>query len=280
MEQVEHITFGNKSMQAARDIGFGRIVQRHSSGKIEEFGGLSFDNMQTAWSPEANVTVSLINPSPINGICNKLAIAAGFTTGLAASRNTVDPATGLAWNLSGYAAIGLFVKSSVAVAAGALQIGVSETADMGGSPVWMDLPALEANVWKYCSVEFTGIGTARDAIVSVGLNVVTDSGAQDVYIDDIGVGALFRGIAGMSAMEEIVLRSGTADTYTEDTSALVITAGMANAELAAGITCVAEQRLYPIPGGKLTTTEVTMPGRPIYATEDQATAAGRVGVIF
>jgi hypothetical protein len=280
MEQVEHITFGNKSAQAARDIAFGRIVQRHSAGKIEEFGGLTLDNMQTAWTPEANVTVTLINPSPIDGICNKIALAGAFTTGLAASRNTVDPATGLAWNLSGYAAVGFFIKSSIAQAAGDLQIGVSETADMGGSPVYQDVPALVANVWKYCSVNFSGIGTARDAIVSVGLNVVTDNGACDIYIDTIGVGALFNGIAGMSAMEEIVLRSGTAETYTEDSAVLVITAGQANATLAAGITCVAEQRLFPIPGGKLTTTEVTMPGRAIYAVADQATAGGRAEVIF
>ena len=144
----------------------------------------------------------------------------------------------------------------------------------------MNLPALVANVWTYCSVNFSGFGTARDAIVSVGLNVVTDNNACDVYIDDIGVGALFRGIAGMSAMEEIVLRSGTAETYTANTSALVITAGQAIATLAAGITCVSEQKLFPIPGGKLTTTEVTMPGRPIYAVADQATPAGRIEVIF
>lgn len=274
MDQVEHITFGNKSMQAARDIGFGRIVQRHSAGKLEEFGGLTIDDMQTAWTPEANVTVTLINPSPIDGICNKLAIAGAFGTGLAASRNLT------LIDLSGYAAIGLFIKSSIAQAAGDLQIGVSETADMLGSPVYQDIPALEANKWTYVSVDFTGIGTARDAIVSVGLNVVVDNGACDIYIDTIGVGALFRGIAGMSAMEEIVERCATADIYPADRAVLVVTAGQANATLAAGITAVAEQRLYPIPGGKLTTTEVSMPGRAIYATEDQATAAGRIEVIF
>jgi len=274
MEQVEHITFGNKSVQAALDIGFGRIVQRHSAGKIEEFGGLIIDDMQTPWTPEAAVTVALVDPSPINGICNAITITGGFITGLAASRNLAEI------DLSGYAAIGLFIKSDIAQVAGDLQIGVSETADMLGSPVYQDIPALVPGVWKYVSVDFTGIGTARDAIVSIGLNVVTDNGACVVSIDDIGVGALFNGIAGMSAMEEIVERCGTADTYPEGRAVPVIVAGMANATLAAGITCVSEQRLYPITGGKLTTTEVTMAGRPIYATEDQATAAGRVGVLL
>lgn len=274
MEQVEHITFGNKSVQAALDIGFGRIVVRHSAALIEEFGGLTIDSMQTAWSAEANVTATLEDPSPINGICNKLAIAAGFATGLAASRNLTEI------SLADYPAIGVFVMSSIAQAAGDLQIGVSETIDMGGSPVYMDLPAMLAGQWYYFSVAFSGSGLDRDAILSVGLNVVTDNGACDVYIDDIGVGALFRGIAGLSDMEEIVERDQTADTWPADRDVLVLTAGMMVAELAAGITCVSEQQLYPIPGGKLTTTEVIMPGRPLYAYEDQATAAGRIGVIL
>ena len=274
MEQVEHITFGNLSEVAARDVGFGRIVQRHSAGKCEEFGGLSFDDMETPWSPEANVTVALEDPSPIDGVCNKITIAGGFTTGLAASHNLTEI------DLSGYASIGAYVKSTIAQAAGDLQIGVSETADMGGTPVYMDLPALEAGKWYYVSLDFGGVGTDRDAVLSIGLNVVTDNGACDIYMDKVGVGAHFYGIKGMSAMEEIVDRCATPETYTEGSAVLIVAAGMCNGTLTDGSTVVSEQKLYPVPGGKLTSTEVIMPGRAITATEDQSTRGGRVGVIF
>lgn len=274
MDPVEVRTFGSKSLIAAKNVDYGRAVERYAAGQGVVFG----DNQvitdgETAWAPEANVTQATV--AGVKGNCQKLTVAGAFTTGLIA---TLDFAV---IDLSAKEAIGFFIKSTGAQVAGALQIGVDETAALGGSPVYQDVPALVADQWYYFSLPFTGAVSARNAVVSVGLNAVSDPAAVDIFIDEVGAGATFRGIGGFSGFDEIVPRdSALLDKFEAGIPFMTIVAGQINAFLEAGITCVAEQQLYPVPGGKLTTTPIVMDGRPIYAYEDQATAGGRVGVIF
>jgi len=254
---------------ADADVPFDRAVERAGpNGEAVVFGGKQLiDGCEAAWSPQTNVTATV--EAGILNDCNKLAIASAFTTGLVATKDITS------LDLSGYGYIKFLIKASIAVAAGVLQIGFSETVGMGGSPIYMDIPALEAGKWYYFSIAFGGTGTQRDAVVSIGLNAVSDPGTVDVYIDEVRAGAETYGIAGF-CKDDIAKENDKAEQY-EDMTILL---GHVNAELLAGQTCASEQPLYPVPGdGRLTATEIEMAGASVRASEDQATAGGRVGVI-
>lgn len=81
--------------------------------------------------------------------------------------------------------INVYVKSSVNLSDGDWQLGVSETASMGGSPVWVNVPALTANTWTRISVPISISGL--DSTISIGANQVVDKGAMVFYIDDFQI---------------------------------------------------------------------------------------------
>jgi len=134
---------------------------------------------ETAWTASADVTCTADSSIRKQGsYCAKNAVAAAFTTGKAASK-----ATGLL-DLSAYQQISFWIRASVAVPAGALQLKLcSDTA--GDTPVnTFTLPALPGpNYWQPLTLDN---GSALgNAIQSVALYVVTDFGAVDLYLDNI-----------------------------------------------------------------------------------------------
>lgn len=144
------------------------------------------DDSPVGWVGKTNVTAALSTTSPKEGTgFVTLTIGANFTTGLAAYFNDT------AWDdgtqdWTGYDYFGMWVKSTVAQAAGDLQFVISENADAGGAGnVEIDLPALTANQWKYCVIAAPAGISAMNAVTSIGIKVVTDNGACVVSIDDI-----------------------------------------------------------------------------------------------
>ena len=108
-----------------------------------------------------------------------LAILVAFTTGLAAyedQSSTVD--------LSSTDSVKLWVKSSVATSSGVIELILDDTAACGSSLENIDLPVLVANTWKLVTLAITD-NSDMAAIKCVGLNVVTDNGAQTVNLDEI-----------------------------------------------------------------------------------------------
>ena len=87
-----------------------------------------------------------------------------------------------------------WAKSSVGInTAGDLQVGVSETEHLGGTPVYTNVPVLTANTWKYCFTTITTTGL--DAVISVGAKLTAnDPGAFNLYLDDIRAAKLIAGI--------------------------------------------------------------------------------------
>ena len=267
MDPVNVHATNKLSYAAQADIPFSRVTERHSDRKCVVFGGeIDLADGLVAWSPESNVTVALV--AGIGGAnCNEITIASGHTTGVAASLNITSV------DLSGEAVINLLVQSSRALAAGDYQIGVSETADLGGSPVLMDLPAMVAGQWYYLSIPYTGIGTARDAVVSVGLNVAVDKAASVVLIQHVRAGAQFYDTLGL-ANDNVAKENDKAEQYEEVN---ILYAGLMRGDLASGVTCVGSQPLFPVPGtGELVTTDIEMVGRQYRAAYDQSTSGGRV----
>jgi len=97
-------------------------------------------------------------------------------------------------DITSYTTLMYWAKCSVAITtAGDLQVGVSETADLGGSPVYSDIPILAANTWKYCASTITTTGL--NAVISVGAKLAAnDPGAFDLYLDDIRAAKTVAGI--------------------------------------------------------------------------------------
>lgn len=266
--QIER-TFG-ASRIAAGDVNFGRAAERAGDNEVIEFGkGTIVAQGDVAWTPEANVTIALVTGLLGANSAVQCTIAGGFTTDLAASLSFA------AKDLSEKTALSFYIKSDISVAAGAIRLGISETTAGGGSPVYVDVPALTAGQWRYCSVALAGAGSTRNAILSVLLNVVTDSGAQVVTIENVTAGELFYGLDGIAQNDH-----AHDDDMVTDGEDVEILSGRLLGQLHTAITCVAGQPLYPLPGGVFGTTYVNYPGRQVYAFADQATAAGAVEVII
>ena len=137
----------------------------------------------SAWdeaAAPANVTRSVSTEDYKNGGSNRFVVAAAFGTGLLSSKaiSSLD--------LSGYDYVEFWIKSTVATAAGDLQVLLDDTALAVSAIETLNVPALVANTWTYCRV---ALATPRldTAIISVGLNYTVDIGACTIWLNDVKV---------------------------------------------------------------------------------------------
>ncbi len=139
----------------------------------------NIDLCESAWTASANVTATAAagGKEGTNYVSN--AIAAGFTTGLAAYK-----ALGGATDFSGYQQISLWIRVNLAVAANMLQIKLCSDA-AGATPVdTINIPALNGtNQWTAITVD-TG-GALGASIQSVALYAASDPGTVTVLLDNI-----------------------------------------------------------------------------------------------
>ena len=136
----------------------------------------------TDWDQQANVTATQDTTVRKVGVDSvKLAIAAGFTTGLLAS----DEIT--AADISGYDAVGFWIRSSVALQPSDLSFLLDNTASCASPIETLPIPiALAADKWRWVELQFA-TPSLLTAIVSMGLRSDRDFGAASVYIDGIRV---------------------------------------------------------------------------------------------
>lgn len=258
-------TVGDKKASAA--IAFGDALERSGAKTVRPYMSKLISDCETQWAAEANVTPTVeATIKKVGSGSAKLAIAAGFTTGLAAH---IDFA---ALDLSTYTRIGFWIRSSVAQAAGALTVGLGETASGASLTCTWNVPALVAGIWKYVELEFVGATSTRDVLISLALTVVTDNGACDIYIDDVRAGTNFVGVADDDLK---------GDSYVQYDPVAIIDEGKVNVTLVG--TCTTGQNLIPVGNGKwavdggdaleIGIDSVRAKGRAI---EDQATAGGQV----
>ena len=133
---------------------------------------------ESNWTASANVTSALDAVDFLRDANSvKLTIDAAFTTGLAAffDFGAVDTTT--------YSHVHFWIKSDIATVAGDLEIQIDDTAGCVSPLVSLALPALVAGDWTEVEIAL-GAG-ANAAVVSVGINVVVDNGAQVLNIDDV-----------------------------------------------------------------------------------------------
>ncbi len=86
---------------------------------------------------------------------------------------------------SSYTTIGLWIRSSVATAAGNLKFEYASSPDLTSPIASVNIGALSANVWSYQKLTLAG---TRTNINSYGIHYSTDIGAATVYLDDILLG--------------------------------------------------------------------------------------------
>ena len=109
----------------------------------------------------------------------KMVVAAGASAGLVLASKAIS-----SLNLSKYDYAEFWIESTVATAAGDLQLLLDDTA-LCVSPVeTLSVPALVANTPTYCRVALAN--PALDtAIISVGLKYTVDIGACTVWVNDV-----------------------------------------------------------------------------------------------
>lgn len=139
----------------------------------------TLDNCDVAWTANANVTQAQETSLMKEGVAaQKFTIAAAFTTGIAAYHaiSSVD--------LHLYKKIYKWIKSDIATNAGDLQLVLDDTAGCVSPVKTFDVPALAAGVMTLCEWD-CGDMASTGAIISVGLKVAVDKGAQVVTIDHV-----------------------------------------------------------------------------------------------
>lgn len=133
-------------------------------------------------SVDADVTVSLITDSKVGTNANRLVVAATAVAGDVLATEAI-----VSLNISTATTARFWIRSSVTTASGDLHLLLGETAIVttANAAEILAVPALVANTWTYVSVPLVSVGTARDAIISVGLRYTVDIGAVTIDIDDI-----------------------------------------------------------------------------------------------
>jgi hypothetical protein len=69
--------------------------------------------------------------------------------------------------------------------AGDLQLLLDKDASCASPELTLNLPALTANTWKLCVLPYDRTTANINAIKSIGVKMVTDLGAFNLFVDDV-----------------------------------------------------------------------------------------------
>ncbi|MBT9143674.1 MAG: hypothetical protein DDT29_02082 [Dehalococcoidia bacterium] len=137
------------------------------------------DPAEINWVARANVTSALDSAERRVGANSvRLDVAAAFTTGILATRDFA------AMNLSGFRFVRLWIRSSVARAAGNLRLLLDNTAACASPEEMLSIPALTAGVWTQVTLTLAN-PSLLTAIISVGIDATVTPGASIIHLDDI-----------------------------------------------------------------------------------------------
>ena len=142
---------------------------------------LVIDDCEDAWDEDvpANFTVSLDTTDKVVGTSSvKVDIAAAATAGTILCE-VVAPGTAL----PKFTHLEFWIKSSVATAAGDLQILLDDTAKRVSPLETLNVPALVADKWTHVRVALL-TPQLDTAIISLGLKYTVDIGACTIHLDD------------------------------------------------------------------------------------------------
>ena len=136
------------------------------------------DDADTAWTASANVTATIDTVDRKEGTGSADLLVDGlFATGLVAYK---DPAAAV--DLSGHYTARLWIKSTLALNAGDLQLLLDDTAACVSALESLDIPALAANTWTRVQIKLVD-PSLLTAVACVGINAVVDPGATTINVD-------------------------------------------------------------------------------------------------
>lgn len=159
------------------------------------------EDCEDAWVAKTNVTSTADTAYVKLGTYSaKHVIAAGHTTGLASTEDFT------AVDLSSYTHLKLWMRTTVAVNEGDLQMVIDDTAACASPLETLDVPAMMANKWYEHTLKFVTPANLT-AILSVGLNVAVDGGAMTVYIDDVR--AVYTSVSGLLRKDQVIEAGAT-----------------------------------------------------------------------
>ena len=169
------------SLAAGGDITTTGTVRKYTSRalKLSTACNKSIEMCETAWTASTNVTSTVSTTRKQGDGAASLAIAAGFTTGLAAYR-----ALPSAIDLSTYQQVTFWIRTNTAIPASNLSLRLCSDTAGAVSVNTIAIPAITGNNgWVPITVDTAGALGA--SIASVALYVDTDFGAVTVLIDNI-----------------------------------------------------------------------------------------------
>lgn len=88
------------------------------------------------------------------------------------------------FDITDYDKVFLWIKTSVAVDEGDLQLLLDDTAECESPIKSLDIPALEADTWAKVGIDL-GDASGLSAVVSVGLKMAVDKGAFTIHLDEV-----------------------------------------------------------------------------------------------
>lgn len=141
-------------------------------------------NCDAVWDElvDGDVTASLETSATIvkEGTgCLKLVVAAGCGAGDILATDSIT-----SQDISECNEVEIWIRSSVALTAGYLQLLLDNTASCASPVETLNIPATSANTWTRHVITLANPGSDT-AIISVGIKMVTDVGAFTLYVDYI-----------------------------------------------------------------------------------------------
>jgi len=141
-----------------------------------------FEDCEDAWNElvDPDVTSEIdVDDKKAGAASLKLTVGAD-----AAAGDILATEAKASFNITGYEKVFLWIKTSVAVSAGDLQLLLDDTPECASPIKSLDIPALEADTWTKVGIDL-GDASGLTAVVSVGLKMVVDKGAFTVHLDEV-----------------------------------------------------------------------------------------------
>jgi hypothetical protein len=143
------------------------------------YSGLVVEDCEDAWTAGSNVTCS--SEATIKKIGS--ASAKQITSGAGANELLCYENFSSA-NLSAYTYIAVWIYSSIALAAGDIQLKLDDSNGCGSALESINLPAIQASIWQRVILPIATPANCT-AILSVGIFQVTNLADFTFYIDDV-----------------------------------------------------------------------------------------------
>lgn len=202
------------------NLRFTFLTPKYSAGKIRVengvtkiYGGLEVDNCDDAtiqWldGSGGDVTPSRNTTSPKEGTAFvRLTVGAGAGVELLAYHNITSI------DLTAYDSMGFWIRSSVNMNSGDLQLVVDNTSACASPLETIDIPALTANTWTWVNLAFVTPANLG-AVISIGIKQAVDKGACTIDVDQFVAGD-WAGQLGVGDYISIGSTYSTDDTWYE-----------------------------------------------------------------